>query len=99
MNDIWQKLQKQSPAVKKAVIGLVLFVLGIPLFVLVVYNTKTRMAKQSVKPSPFEGLNMEGLSSGFDDLDQLNDLLNEQATTSASTTPMSTSSEDDSPAF
>ena len=93
------KTAKTKPMVKKAVIGLILFILAIPLFVLVVYNTKTRMAKQSVSKSPFEGLNMEGLQSGFDDLDQLNDLLNEQATTSASTTPMSTSSEDDNPAF
>ena len=94
MDNFWQKLQKQSPMVKKAVIGLILFILAIPLFVLVVYNTKTRMAKQSVSKSPFEGLNMEGLQSGFDDLDQLNDLLN--ATTTATNTPEA-SNTDESP--
>ncbi|OIO45364.1 hypothetical protein COX24_02090 [bacterium (Candidatus Gribaldobacteria) CG23_combo_of_CG06-09_8_20_14_all_37_87_8] len=83
MNDIWQKLQKQSPAAKKAVIGLILFILAIPLFILVVYNTKTRMQKQSLSKSPFEGLNMAGLSSGFDDLDQLSDLLNVTTTTTS----------------
>ncbi|MCG2690161.1 hypothetical protein L6252_02675 [Candidatus Parcubacteria bacterium] len=88
MNDIWQKLQKQSPMVKKAVIGLILFILAIPLFILVVYNTKTRMQKQSESPSPFAGLNMADLQSGFDDLDQLSDLLN--ATTTVSTTTSST---------
>ena len=92
MNGIWQKLQKQSPVIKKTVIFLILFVLAIPLFVLVVYNTKTRMSKQSEGPSPFKGLNMEGLSSGFDDLDQLNNLLN--ATTTATNTPEAVSPEE-----
>jgi len=70
MSDLWQKLQQQTPGVKKIFVFVFLAFLAIPLFLLIVYNLKTKMTQEN-KRLDLQEFNLANFAEDLSTFDQL----------------------------